>query len=290
MKKLIITILIILTIIFAFLIHDNLANVNIIAKFDDLEPLDKQMSVYYKGFKVGRSTKIYPDKEYKNTYIRLKLHPRNINLPDNIEARIKKTKLSSAYINLIYPDSPSLTRIKDNTEIKGVLSQDINNILNDKLDSEVIEEIVSDTTSLIENANNAVKNLSDIFLDVREILADSRKDIKVATSNLAKTTQGLQEITSNLNNSLDNETMNKSVDNIMYTTENIKNITNDLNDITTQIDKSSMPIVNGVLCQTYSTVKNANEITGGIKNTLKKHMGLGRLIFGRPISSDNYCK
>lgn len=286
MKKLVIILIIILTLVFMFVMKDILGHITIVAKFDDLEPLEKQMNVYYKGFKVGRTTKIFPDKEYKNTYIKLKLHPRNINLPDNIIAKIKKTKLSSGYINLIYPDSPSITKIKDNTEIKGVLSQDINNILNDRLDSEVIDEIVTDATSLIDNANTAVKNLSDIFVDVRSIINDSRKDIKIATSNLAKTTQSLQEMSTKLNKSVTQDTMDKSVENIQESTENIKNITDNLNGITTQVNTTTMPIVNSVLCQTHSTVKNVNEITGGVKNTLKKHMGLGRLLFGRPISND----
>ena len=289
MKKLVIILIVIISIVFLFVLKDVLSNVNIVAKFDDLEPLEKQMSVYYKGFKVGKTTKIYPDKDYKNTYIRLKLHPKNINLPDNIVAKIKKTKLSNGYINLIYPDSPSLTKIKENTEIKGVLSQDINNILNDRLDSEVIDEIVSDTTSLIDNANTAVKNLSDIFLDIREIIADSRKDIKIATSNIAKTTKSLEEMTANLNSSLDEKTMNESVDNIKETTENIKNVSKNLDEITTQVDKASMPIINSVLCQTHSTVKNVNEITTGVKNTLKKQFGLGRFLFGRPMSKNEYC-
>ena len=82
-----------------------------------------------------------------------------------------------------------------------------------------------------------------------------------------------------MNSSLNKESLTNSV-------KNVENTTKSLSNITVQIDKTTMPVVNSVLCQTYSTVKNVNEITGGVKNTLKKHFGLGRLIFGKPINNE----
>ena len=286
MKKIVIILLILILGIFIYFLQDAFRHMNIVVKFEDLEPLEKQMNVYYKGFKVGRTIKIYPDKDYRHTYVKIKLHPRNINLPENITAKIRKSKIGPGYINLIYPDAPTLARIKNYTEIKGTASKDFNSVIDEKLDSETVDEIIIDTTNLIENANTAVKNLSDIFVEVKEVIQDSKNDIKLATTNLAKTSASLEEMARNLNSSLDKEVMSNSVNNIETTTSNIKNITEDLSEITNQIDKTTMPIVNSVLCQTHSTVKNVNEITSGVKNTLKKRFGLGKLMFGRPISND----
>ena len=87
-------------------------------------------------------------------------------------------------------------------------------------------------------------------------------------------------MSSNLNNSIEEKSVKNTVNNIEKTTDNIK-------EITTQIDKTTMPIVNSVLCNTNSTMCNVNVISGGIKRTLQKRMGLGRLLFGRPV--DNQC-
>ena len=90
MKKLIVIIVLITFGILFWFLYQKLAFLNILVKFDDLEPFEKQMNVYYKGFKIGKSTKIYPDKDYTNTFLKLKIHPNNINLPENITAKIQK--------------------------------------------------------------------------------------------------------------------------------------------------------------------------------------------------------
>ena len=77
-----------------------------------------------------------------------------------------------------------------------------------------------------------------------------------------------------------------SFQNIEETTENIKNITKNLNEISEIIEEETMPSVNSVLSETNSTMENAEEITSGIKTTLKKRMGLMRLMFGKPINNN----
>ncbi len=274
MKKIIVIIVLITFGILFWFLYQKLAFLNILVKFDDLEPFEKQMNVYYKGFKIGKSTKIYPDKDYTNTFLKLKIHPNNINLPENITAKIQK-KGTGGYINIIYPDAPSLKKIKNDDVISGRLTKDITTILSE----DGAEEIVSNASSLISNANTAVQSLNGIFIEVHGILQDIRPDIKLAVSNLTKTTTNLKEMSSNMNSSLTKETLTNSINNVEKTTKS-------LSDITVQIDRTTIPVVNSVLCQTNSTMKNVKEITGGVKNTLKKHFGFGRLIFGRPISTD----
>lgn len=259
--------------IISLMLYNKLAFLNLVVKFDDLEPFEKQMNVYYKGFKIGKTTQIYPDKDYQNTYLRLKIHPHDIKLPNNITARIKKSTLNN-YISIEYPDSPSLTNIKNYDEIKGKVSKDITTALNDNVDT-----IVEDATTLVESANVTVQNLGEVFAQVNEILTDIRGDIKLASSNLAKTTTNLENMSAKLNRSLGEDNMKNSVQNIEETTKNIQ-------EITKQIDRTTMPIINSTLCETNATVRNVKEITGGIKHTLKKHMGLGRVLFGKPINEE----
>lgn len=275
MNKIYLIALTIVIAVISFMLYNKLAFLNLVVKFDDLEPFEKQMNVYYKGFKIGKTTKIYPDKDYQNTYLKLKIHPHNIKLPNNITARIKKSTLNN-YINIEYPDSPSLTNIKNYDEIKGKVSKDITTALNDNVDT-----IVEDATTLVESANVTVQNLGEVFAQVNEILTDIRGDIKLASSNLAKTTSNLESMSAKLDNSLDEKGVKNSIKNIEETTKNIQEITN-------QIDKTTMPIINSTLCETNATVRNAKEITSGIKHTLKKHMGFGRILFGKPINEE--CK
>lgn len=259
--------------IISLMLYNKLAFLNLVVKFDDLEPFEKQMNVYYKGFKIGKTTKIYPDKDYQNTYLRLKIHPHDIKLPNNITAKIKKSTLNN-YISIEYPDSPSLNNIKNYDEIKGKVSKDITTALNDNVDT-----IVEDATTLVESANVTVQNLGEVFAQVNEILTDIRGDIKLASSNLAKTTSNLESMSAKLDNSLGEKEVKNSVKNIEETTKNIQ-------EITKQIDKTTIPIINSTLCETNATVRNVKEITSGIKHTLKKHMGFGRILFGKPINEE----
>ena len=285
MNRLYIVIVILTLILTGYFVYNKLAFLNVVVSFDELEPFEKQLPVYYKGFKVVKSVKVYPDKHYKNTFVKLKLYPADVELPNNISARIQKSKRTD-YFNLIAPDEASVILLKDGDTIKGELSKDINKILSEQLSDGSIDNIIDDASTLMESANVTVQNLGDVFAQISSILTEIRGDIILASSNIAKTTTNLENMSDNLNKSLDKESMTTSVGNIEQTTENIKDITSSLNDISIQIDKTTMPIVNSVLCQTYSTVKNTNEITGGIKNTLKKRLGLAKIMFGRPISNN----
>lgn len=286
MKKIYIVLIIIFIVFSIIFLYNRFAFINIIVKFDELEPFEKQMNVYYKGFKVGRTTKIYPDKDYINTYLKLKLKASKVNFPSNITVRINKKK-SNGYVSILYPDDPSLIKLKNNDQVKGIITKDINSLLDEKFSGDDIDVIVDDATNLIESANTAVQNLSDIFVEIKDLIADCSPDIKIAAKNLSNTTTNLEKISDNLSVSLDSNTVSSSVGNIKDTTENIKEITSNLSEITNQIDKTTLPIVNSVLCQTQMTIKNVDEITDGIKNTLKKRMGLSRMLFGKPLSNDN---
>lgn len=276
MKKLYIIILILVCIVTFYFFYNKVAFLNVIVSFDELEPFDKKLPVYYKGYKIGKSGKIFPDKDYVKTYVKLKITPSDIKLPSNVTARIEKTD-SKDFINIIYPNDVSLKKLSEGDVIKGTISKDLNDILV----AGGVDNLISDTATLLESANTTVGTLNEIFTQINDIVKDSRKDIKLATANLAKTTTNLEKMTANLNSSLDKKTMEKSV-------KNIESATKSISEITTQIDKTTIPMVNGVICQTNSTMENVNEITGGVKATLKKHWGLGRLMFGRPISKD--CK
>lgn len=275
MNKIYVTILLIIITIIGYLLYNKLAFLSIIVKFDELEPFERKMNVYYKGFKVGETTKIFPDKNYKNTYLRLKLFPHDIKLPNNIIAKINKTN-KKEYISLIYPDAPSIKEIKNDDEIKGCISKDLQSILKNSINEDDVDIILDETSSLIENANATIQSLNSIFQELNSIIIDSKSDIKEAIRNLAKITKNLEETTGKLNKSIKEDDLNSSLNNIYKTTNEIKETTENINNITKQIDKVTMPIVNSIACDT-------KEISNGVKRTLKKRLGLMKLLVGKPI-------
>lgn len=280
MKRLIIIAIIILSVL-GYLIYDSLSYYNVIVKFDDLEPFEKPMNVYFKGFKIGKTVKIYPNEDYTNTYLKLKLNAPQTKFPSNITAKIRKKK-TGGYVDILFPSEPCLKPLKHNDEISGFIAKDISSLL----EGENVQDIVEETESLVESANSAINNLNGIFIEIRKILVDNRASIDLAINNFAKTSTNFENISAKLNESLDSNSLENSVENISQTTYNIKELSNNLKNISSQVDSVTLPVINATLCETNSTVKNAKEITGGIKRTLRKRLGLSRILFGRPISDN----
>ena len=228
--------------------------------------------IYFKGFKIGKTVKIYPNEDYTNTFLKLKLKRSKTRFPKNIVANIRKKK-SGGYVDIVFPDDPAIAKLKNNDEIKGNITNDISSLL----ESENIEDIVVETESLLESANSAIQNLNNIFVEVNKIIVDNRSNIDEIISNCSKTSKNFNEMSEKLNFAVDKNKLETSVDNISSITMNVSNITSQVDDVT-------LPILNSILCETNHTVKNMNEISSGVKKTLMKKMGMSRLLLGRPIS------
>lgn len=278
MKKLIIILCLISIGIIGYFFYNMINYLYVIADFDELEPFQKNMKVYFKGFKIGQTTKIYPNENYTKTFLKLKLHKRSTNFPENIKANIKMNK-TGGYVDIVYPDEPVIKRLKNNSSIQGTITKDINSILEDKFNGDDIDLIFDDVTVIMNNVNSAIGNLNKIFMQVSRIIEDIEPDIKLSCKNLSQTTTSLNELALKTNNSVNEEDISSSLSNIKSTTQNISEITENIN-------KNSMPKINGILSETNCTMKNAKEITNGIKKTLRKRMGLSRLLFGKPINNE----
>jgi len=197
MKKLIIFALFVITFFIGYFIYLQIAFIHIIVKFDDLEPFERKMGVYFKGFKVGETTKIYPNHDYTNTYLKVKLYSSQARFPSNISINIKKKK-TGGYLNIIFPNDPSIVKLKNNDVVKGCISKDISSIL----ESENLEDIVQNTDTLLESANTLVQNFNVILLQVQNIISDNRANINLAVKNLTEATGNFNELSSSLLNTI----------------------------------------------------------------------------------------
>ena len=78
--------------------------------FKDLEPLRQHLPVYYNGFKLGHTTKVYPDKDYQSTMVDIRIVFKNLELPANTSAILRR-KDKKDYIELEYPKAPSIEKL-----------------------------------------------------------------------------------------------------------------------------------------------------------------------------------
>ena len=122
---------------FIFVIH-SFYNIHITAVFEELEPFPRNLNVYYKGFKLGRSVRVRPSKDFTNTRVDMILNAKGISLPDNITAKVKR-KDKKDYIELEYPDAPSITDIKNHSVIQGKKSFDISGYIDEQAEGGGLE-------------------------------------------------------------------------------------------------------------------------------------------------------
>lgn len=256
-------------------------------QFKEARPVKHIMSVYYKGFKIGRTIRMHPSRDYRTTLLTVVLTPQDLKLPVNITAVLnrdkKKTWLERDYIDIIYPSSPSLTYLKDGDIIDGNAVVDLDSFLADQANSGYLDELKDTLKDTAKNANAALESLNGIFIILKDIVDEARPNIIAASQNLADTTKNLYNVSANINTSFNRERLdyvgedlNGSTRSLNKTIENVEQITDGL--------KTSVPEMQSIIKNIDNTTCNLNVISYGIAQTLKKRMGLMKLFFGKPIN------
>ena len=142
MKQIVICIILLLSILL-WLILDNLNSFYINAEFKELKPLPPIIIVHYKGIKVGKVVSSKHSTDFEHTILRIKLHPKKLNLPANSIAKLmieKRKFYHYDYIEIIKPEEASKDRLKQNDTIKGFSTIDAKNFLANQ-DKETLEQI-----------------------------------------------------------------------------------------------------------------------------------------------------
>ena len=73
--------------------------VKVIAEFSELGPFYKTMPVYYKGYKIGKTGKVRPSKDFKTTLVSIIFYPEELKLPANVSAKVKQLSNGIDYIS-----------------------------------------------------------------------------------------------------------------------------------------------------------------------------------------------
>lgn len=264
-------------------------NLHVTAIFEELEPFPRNLNLYYKGFKIGRSLRVYPSKDFTNTHVDLLIHVNDLSLPDNITAKVK-TKNKRDYIELIYPDAPSVTYLKNHSIIKGERGMNFASFIQDQADSGGLDNLTDNLSVTVASAGQTMEALTDLFHTANDILKDVQPNLKESSENLAATTRNLASVTGELNRSAKPEILDNTFSNIELITKNLEVTTSNTASLTKRTDKETIELTNCVMKNLNVVVRNLNQvvlnindIVKGFKVTLSKRFAGMRLVFGKPL-------
>lgn len=270
-----------------------LTNIYITIQFDELAPFETNMPVYYKGFRVGRTRSIKPDKDFKHTLVKVVLDYKDLKLPKNTTALVKKIDKGERegrfdYIELEYPDSPSIYFLKTGSYIKGKTSLDWNALIAQQADKGTLDDISGGIDELLDSLKDTSDSLNTIFVTLNDILAENRPNILNASNNLSKTTNNLQEVSLRMNNSLSQERLDNTTTGFEGSSTNVDDATKNLKEVSENLNQM-MPYINATIVDVNTTMCNVTKISQGILETLQKRMGLMRLLMGQPVKKKKCC-
>lgn len=276
-----------------FWIYTYATHTYIRAEFQHLDPFPAKMPVYYKGYKLGTTSKNEISKDFTKTILYINLKQSGLHLPKNITAEIKNQG-GSYYVELVFPEFPTKKYIKSGDLIKGKTYSELE--ATTKLNQAYLVSLAQKGDSLISSATKLTDNANDLVSLVQEVINENREDLKTSTKNLKITTQNLSVITTDVkdlaqkaNSSFNKKDIQKSTQNIKVITDDLTKITNNLIPITQNLKDTTSNILNGLpkidtlIDKVTNVVTNLNEILQGLKNTLKQKFSGFRIMFGRAI-------
>ena len=264
----------------------------LIVEFNDARPVRNKIPVYYKGYRVGKVEKIKPNKDFTSTMVYIVLYTPHIKLPGNTTAlltREKRDRNEFDFINLIYPEHPSETFLKNGDRLTGFATVDIQDFFSQKAKSRELDIMKNNINGLLTSLTDTAEALTGLFQILQDTVNENRPNIKTTTTNLASMSDNLKLFSKKLNNSINEKQLKNTLSNVDATSGSVVITSKNLEDITKNIDaitgsvNTSMPQVTTSLSTTERIVKNVEEITTGINCTLRQSFGGLRLIFGKPI-------
>ena len=288
--KILTLILLIITLIIVITNYFN--NTYIKAEFSDMDPMPDKMGVYYKGYKLGSTSKVKISKDFKTTYLFITLNQRGLELPKNITVSIKqydKDEQDSKYVDINYPTSPMLSYIQTGDTIKGVTPSGINLDGISETNQQHLDNLSEKGESFLTSAKETTDSLTSLFDMIYSILDENKGNIYSSTTALKNSMQNIEILTNKINNEFSEEIIKNSAQNIEQTTKNLANSTNEFVTLSGNFNKSSsefkvlVPKLSRLIDTIQLVICNVNEIISGLKNTLKQRFGGARIIFGKPI-------
>lgn len=286
---LIVLILLSLSLTWSFFTHTYIR-----AEFNKMDPMPSRMGVYYKGYKLGTTSKLKISKDFKTTYLYITLNQRGLQLPKNITARIKNYNEDTKYVDLIYPPSPMLKYIATGDTIKGESGFTLSGISD--INQAHLDDLSEKGGDLLSSAKKTTDSLTQMFNLITDILEENRENIHSSTTslkngmaNLENTTANFKAMSEKVNDGISKQNIQNSTKNIEELTANLTDSSKDFISISGNFNKSSqdfsvlVPKLSILIDAVQLVVCNVNDIIVGLKKTLQQKFGGARLLFGKPL-------
>lgn len=251
------------------------------AEFTELAPFSKKMPVYFKGFKIGKITKIVPKDDFTTTLMHVTLFPEEISFPQNIYLQVRSYKKNLTYAEIMLPDEPSVKKLKDGNIIKGKTNMSFDSIIERQSENGSFDLIITTVGEIAVNVNKTVQELEGLLKDVRTTFKNNENYISISTRNLSTATSHLNRTTLNISSTVDQKSLDRTMKNVEDTSKNLKSITKSV-DCATRNLSETMEHINEITA-------NVSGITESIDCTMKDRFGGFRLFFGKP-SKKCKCK
>ena len=251
--------------------------------FEDFEPFKQHLKVYYNGFKLGHTTKIYPSNDYKATMVDTRLLMRKLELPANTYA-VMRRRDKKDYIELEYPAAPYIEKLKNKDVIKGHMGVNFENFLQEQAEGGGLDEIKNNVNTTIVSAGQTFDALTQMLNVLTGILEDVRPSINDTVLNVNSASKNIASISANLQKTVEKGYIDATLLNLQETSGNLVLTTENFGGFSQVLNKKSTILTNCLLKNLNIVVCNMNEIIIGVGNTLKKRFGGLRLFFGKTIS------
>lgn len=284
-KTIISTLLLAGTFLLGFHIYNLLTYKYINIEFDEMRPIHEKVNIFYKGIKIGHVRKFKIAHHGQSTIAHSVITNKTLMLPINTTAKLKKEKKHKKeydFIELNYPQTPSHILLSNGAYINGKATVDVDTYMANQ-DIDDIEKIKQNLIQSTEELENILNSLGELFITLNNIANENQKNISLSTKNLSESTKNINKLTSKFDKALKQETLNQSIENLSSTTQTVNQITQNLNTTTANLGSTTIPQVQSTLYRTECLVANVNEITCGVKETLKKRFGGLRLLFGQVL-------
>lgn len=264
------------------------------AEFNKMDPIPSKMGVYYKGYKLGSTSRLRISKDFKKTYLYITLNQRGLHLPKNISVKIKKYDNETQYVDIIYPSRPMIKYIRTGDTIKGDTGFIFSGISD--INQAHIDDLSEKGGDLLSSAKKTADSLTEMFDLVTDILSENRENILNSTTslkngmkNLEQTTQNMKTMSAKVNDGITKQNIQNSTKNIEQMTSNFANSSKDFISISGNFNKTSsdfsvlVPKLSTLIDVVQMSICNVNDIILGLKKTLQQRWGGARIIFGKPI-------
>ena len=251
--------------------------------FEDFEPFKHHLTVYYNGFKLGHTTKVYPSSDFKATMVDTRLLMKKLELPANTYA-VMRRKDKKDYIELEYPAAPYIEKLRNKDVINGHMGVNFENFLQNQAEGGGLDEIKNNVNTTIVSAGQTFDALTQMLNVLTGILEDVRPSINDTVLNVNSASKNIASISANLQKTVEKGYIDATLLNLQETSGNLVLTTENFGGFSQVLNKKSTILTNCLLKNLNTVVCNINEIIIGLGNTLKKRFGGLRLFFGKTIS------